>query len=407
MNRTQRAPNGSSGFTTMRPTGASGSTVARMPERTSRDLASSFSRTPLRRVPDATADTPRRSAPAHGSEWTRYGSGRLDQDRRSGSVAFPHLRGDFGNSPRDRIGLHDSRLGRRHLSGSRYYDRYYRPYGVFNYCYTPRYPRYRYPYRPVYDSWYSGYYGSIGFTGLWSYPYNYGYADTVVYYPSSTVTYVPQSYTTVYTGGADGVTYAPPAAQPQHIPVDQAAGVAAPADQPAAAPEAQLPAQPHPIELGNRVFAEGRYAEARSHYMGAALADEDDGFARLFYGLASFALGEFEAASAAFRRSLTLSKELIDAPIDLRQFYKDGTQLDAQLAALERRTLEVPSDREAGLLLGYLYYATAAPDKALAEFQRLVDAEPTDELAALLRDATKRVTHAIQATPSESGTTIP
>lgn len=329
----------------------------------------------------------------------------MDQNRHGGSVAYPHLRGDFGRASHDRIGRHDDRLGRRHRSGSDYWNHCYRPYGVYNYCYRPYYPRYCYPYRPVYDSWYSGYYGSFGFTGLWSYPYDYGYTDTVVYYPSSTVTYVPQDYTTVYTDGADGVTYAPPAAQPQVVPADSAAVV--PADQPAAAPDNVAPTQPHPIELGNRVFAEGRYAEARSHYMGAALADEHDGFARLFYGLASFALGEYEAAAAAFRRALTLSPELIDAPIDLRQFYKDRAALEAQLALLERRAVESPDDRDAGLVLGYLYYATAAPGKALAEFERLVDSETDDEVAALLRDAARRVAEAAPAAPSSPDAPIP
>ena len=125
--------------------------------------------------------------------------------------------------------------------------------------------------------------------------------------------------------------------------------------------------------------------------MHAVLADDEDGYAKLFYGLANFAAGDYGAAATAFRRALQTAPDLIDDPIDLRTFYQDESTLAAQLTRLSEFANARPGDQETRFLLGYLYFATGDPEKALTALRRVSDAVPADSLTAFVRDAATRV----------------
>ena len=96
----------------------------------------------------------------------------------------------------------------------------------------------------------------------------------------------------------------------------------------------------------------------------------------------------------AFRRALAVTPELIDYPIDLRGLYADQVTLDTHLAALARFVELHPDDPEGVFLLGFVYYASVQPEEAVSVLERLSAAHPTDEIAALVRDAARRVVDA-------------
>ncbi len=161
-----------------------------------------------------------------------------------------------------------------------------------------------------------------------------------------------------------------------------------------AEPEADngmTPPEPTLVDLGNAAFNAGDYEEAVRFYVGAVLVDDSDAAARLFYGLAQFALGDNDLAAMALRRALDLWPELIEQPIDLRSLYPDIASFESHLDNLVKFVDEHASNRNALFVLGYVYYATAQPELAAITLGKLVDLEPEDALAARVRDAALRV----------------
>lgn len=386
--------------------------------------SANFRRDPVVRVPDSSASmiTPRK-APAGTSGDPRGGFRRegVADSRRSPS----HVVGRDGVGPRSLIpqdrygdrGSYYSRWGRLYGSpGLGCYDRY-RGYTFGHH--RPGYPRYasRYsrcygglPYRPyVYTDIidYPSYRFTEAYLGYVAYPTDYG------------------SYTTVYSNGSgtlrgeveDRASYSGRTIESSPFPgvgsdpTGENTGVVPPASgDPTVAPspatdadasgQSLQEAAPGFVEQGHTLFAEGKVDEARQMFVRAVVADDQDGYAKLFYGLANFAAGDYAAATSAVRRALAVSPDLIGSPVDLRQFYKDATVLEGQMESLRRAVSERPDDREAGFLLGYMSFAIGQAEQARAALDPLTQSQPPDELAALVRDAVDRVLAA-------QGTTAP
>ncbi|MFQ5591757.1 MAG: tetratricopeptide repeat protein [Phycisphaerae bacterium] len=301
-----------------------------------------------------------------------------------------------GTSASLALGL-DIRLG--HWGGHYYRDHWWR--GGYNaLAYYHRYRGYRRCYGSIYAGYGPIYYRYFGFPDYYSYyPYS-----TVIDYPYQPLLSPVHDTTIIYAQGSQSAP--PPAAeayisapaQPQPVDPGEANDVELPQPSPAsqtaagAATSATDAGEVTPwTELGATAFAAGRYDEARYLYMRAVLADDGDGYAKLFYGLANFAAGEYGAAATAVRRALEAIPDLIDDPIDLRALYPDESVLTMQLGQLGELVQANPGDREARFLLGYLYYATAKPQEALQLLQSAADGDPDDALAAFVRDAAQRV----------------
>jgi len=152
------------------------------------------------------------------------------------------------------------------------------------------------------------------------------------------------------------------------------------------------------VEKGNEAMRAGRYEEARDWHARAMLADEQDGFAKLFYAMSNLGLGQFDIAASAMRRALMDAPELIDYPIDLRTVYDDASVVTTQMQDLIRVRSERGSDAELTFLLGYLYYATGDPQSAVSTLNDAATGDTTDTLTSLVRDAAIRV----QTPPQES-----
>ena len=255
------------------------------------------------------------------------------------------------------------------------------PHGIQGYCSRcySHYPRGHYysGYRPYYYPGYA-YYAPL---------YGYSYVSAYAYEPYVTRIYDDGGYTV-------DRSYAPSPAAGQVV-VDPSATQAA--TQPVeAAPAGGYQPLTEAISgslvgEGNAAFAAGKYDDARRMYVRAVLADERDGYAKLLYAVANFALGDYELAATALRRALLTTPQLIDNPVDVRTLYTDPAALDAQLAALEAYVDARAADHEAMLLFGYLLFSRGVADRAASLFERLAAADPSDSPVSLLRDAAVRV----------------
>lgn len=260
--------------------------------------------------------------------------------------------------------------------------------------------------------YYGGYYRPAY---LYTYPYfvptyGYGYATSgyVAYYPQAVTRY---DYAPTYTD----TTYSAPlqtyAAGPATGYSPYSSTTTTPGDayaiQPQPEAETTATRQPDPMVLaavgeGNDAFAAGRYADARRAYVRAVLIDENDGAAKLLYGLATFAEGDFAVAATAVRRALITTPDLIDYPFNIVALYGNEGGFNEQLSALARYIGANPEDREAILLLAYLRYASGEAGEARIMFGALADADPRDSLVVFLRDAATRAMQAGQAQPTQS-----
>ncbi len=285
-----------------------------------------------------------------------------------------------------------------------YYSSYYGR-GNCGYRYrAPCYPRSCYSYNGYYP-WYGWGYGygyGLGVSyGLgYSYPSVY-YAEPYVSTVYSEPTYVPQYSDTEYVTPPDE----PATAMYGSPPVDQAGSV-----QPTV-PNTQLPTisntQPQEgvdnyqslagdeshravVTKGNEAFAAGRYDDARGLYARAVMSDERDGYAKVLYAWANFALGNYEVAAAALRRGLLTTPDLVDYPLDLRTLYPDLEILDRQRDDLKRFIAGNPGHREAQFVWGYLLYSTGEAGPAESVFNSLESADKNDTLMSLLGDAAAR-----------------
>ncbi len=159
------------------------------------------------------------------------------------------------------------------------------------------------------------------------------------------------------------------------------------------------------VGQGNDAFAAGLFEDARQLYARAMLADNDDGFAKLFYCLGNFATGDYEIAVSALRAALLEAPELIDNPIDLRPIYANADVLATHMAGLSVQVAEHPDNPGLAFLLGYLRYATGEPRQAIEILQPLAGAESDDTLAVLVRDAATRVLSPVETAEADAPST--
>ncbi len=245
-------------------------------------------------------------------------------------------------------------------------DRYYgghRSYGRGHY-----YHHYR-PVRYHGCGYYRPYYGYTYASVYYADPYYYPFYATDVYYVDGTA-------------GGDSI----------YNPSPESSAGEAPA-QPAPDTTYQVLTEPGDLTLvgqGNAAFVAGRYDQARRLYASAMLADERDGYAKLLYAIANFAIGDYAVSGMAIRRALLTTPALIDYPVDVRSLYEDPVPFHTQHEKLIRYVADHPQYPSALLLLGYIEYAAGAPKRAAAIMEQLSTANPDDSLAALLRDAALR-----------------
>jgi tetratricopeptide (TPR) repeat protein len=260
---------------------------------------------------------------------------------------------------------------------------------------------------------------SYGYGYGLDYSYSYGYPRhyyTYDYLPRRSYSYddsgsiiVEGDYVTVYgdSSGGPAAVGSSGAGSGYALPTD--VSIVEPASpEEIAQDDAQQNAMPENVISGLAAFSEGRYDDARGWFLRAILEDNADPYAKLLLGLTHYAKGDYDSASLALRSALILSPRMLADPVDLRMFYLDPEQFDAQLDRFRSSLLTASESKrsEAGLMLSYLYFATGRPNDSLAVLDRLSSAQTDDPLHPALRDAVVRVLSfqakdAAKATPAE------
>lgn len=397
-----------------------------------------MSRTPLNRVDPNTASrvTPRKSEPANNYPSTNtLGNRNWPQS---------NYRGGYNNNYNRYPNQHGAD---RWPNNGPYWGHNHDHYPAYRYPYYHRYPYYnRYGcYQPYYTPWYA--YGypyfapTFGFGIGFGYGYGYGstywgsYWGTPTYYAEPTVVYTEPS-TVIYTQPAQtyypdsGTVYidqqqaAPPSADSGttgYVAPQQYAAPSAPsAPPPAAAPStASQPAQQQApakepdkrvlaaVGQGNEHFSSGRFAEARKSYGEAAAIDPTDGVAKLLYGLAGFAEGDFASASTSVRQALDATPDLIWYPFNVKALYRNDAKFQEHVDALARQANLEPGNTEYQFLLGYMWYASGDAANAKTIFAGLALNHASDELFMALRDASSQALESLSKQPASSATTQP
>ena len=184
----------------------------------------------------------------------------------------------------------------------------------------------------------------------------------------------------------------------QYVPVEQA-----PPSEPVTQPNEEAPAVRPLVEQGDAAFVAGKYDEARRLYIRDLLSNPDDPGTQLRYAWVQLALGHFDVAANALRRSLVADPSLLDWPPDPRGLYGNPNDFEAHRAALRAQAAETVAPRDVLFLLAYTEYATGEPRAGLAQLERVLALDDSDTLAYLLRDALVNVITA-PASPTTTST---
>jgi tetratricopeptide (TPR) repeat protein len=189
------------------------------------------------------------------------------------------------------------------------------------------------------------------------------------YYPVYTPPVIVESPTYVVPQVAPQEYYAP---EPTYAPAPEPAYAPAypPSYEPAYASAPTVPAEQLEgmISDGTRLFRDGQYAQAADVLLRAANADPRNADARLAYGIAQFALGDYSAAAAAVRQGIGISPEIVNTAFDLRDNYGKVEDFDAHFDRLGRRVANEPNDGDALLVLGFVYHFVGDREDAAAVF---------------------------------------
>ena len=286
-------------------------------------------------------------------------------------------------------GAYSHTLYDHHRYGS-YYAPYVRSYGLGGYYshYTPIYQPYYYC-APRYGYTYSSVYYDVPYVAEI-------YRDDSYYAAPAPVARVDAAPATTSSGVVEYDTTVPASA------VNASSGaVSVPAAYTTGGADVVV-GEPAPdwgpvLGEGNAAFTMGRYDDARRLYVRAMLVDERDGYAKILYAWANFAIGDYELAATAIRRAVMTTPDLIEYPVDVRTLYADPLVFEGQLSQLAHYTTDHPDDREALLVLAYLHYSigeAAAASTLLADAVGPADA--SDMVLSLLRDAATTAAKSLQ-----------
>jgi tetratricopeptide (TPR) repeat protein len=122
---------------------------------------------------------------------------------------------------------------------------------------------------------------------------------------------------------------------------------------------------------GTRLFRDGDYGQAAELFGRVAAADPRNADARLAYGIAEFALGDFRLAAAAVRQGIAISPEIVSTALDLRDNYGRVEDFDRHFERLAQRVENEPGDGDALLVLGFVYHFVGDRQDAAQVFGRI------------------------------------
>ena len=235
------------------------------------------------------------------------------------------------------------------------------------------------------------YWGLTALTRTWGYGYYYGYVNP--YYVAPTVVATAPAY-----------DYSQPIVINNYI---ESGDQTVAADAQAAAPAAQAPAESTEEQAGYALVDQGRDAFKRRDYKSALnLAEQavqkvpSDPVIHEFGALCLFALGDYQRAAGVLNALLAVAPGMDWTT--LISLYSSSDEYTAQLRALEAHVKSNPADTAALFVLAYHYLVCGHADSALKSLQRVVEAQPNDQVAKRMYEALKGPEPAPAPPPAEA-----
>ena len=146
-------------------------------------------------------------------------------------------------------------------------------------------------------------------------------------------------------------------------------------------PAAGSPTTERFLRAGSKAFHEARYEDAAKQFRLAAIASPENAGALFALGQALIALGKDEYALRVIRKAIELNPALVKEPGDIVGVYKDQSEFDKILRALENRA-EAKANEAAPLLIAVQRYFSGDP-RARADFAAAKQARPDDTMVDL------------------------
>ena len=136
------------------------------------------------------------------------------------------------------------------------------------------------------------------------------------------------------------------------------------------------------IARGDRAFHRGAYEAAKEQFCEGARRFPDQPIPRLAKGHTLFALRDYRAAARALQAGIHLQPAWSLSGINLRFFFRDPGEFDANLDDLAAELTAEPEDPDLLFLSAYALHFSGRPDEAQRLFRHLLTLAPGHEAAA-------------------------
>ena len=136
------------------------------------------------------------------------------------------------------------------------------------------------------------------------------------------------------------------------------------------------------ISSGDRFFHRGEYEAAKEQFCEGARRFPYQPIPRLAKGHTLFALRDYRAAARALQEGIHLEPAWSRSGIDLRYFFRDPREFDANLDDLAASLTAEPEDPDLLFLSAYALHFSGRPDEAQRLFRHLLTLAPGHEAAA-------------------------
>jgi hypothetical protein len=120
------------------------------------------------------------------------------------------------------------------------------------------------------------------------------------------------------------------------------------------------------------------------------------------YGLANFALGDFELATEGVLRAISTDSRLLREPLSVRSLYQDQKVFESHLSALTDHVADHAESGGLQVTLAYILFAAEEPDRAWFIINDIARQNPDDKLLKEFHQAIVAVMEQISAKPEAS-----
>jgi len=136
------------------------------------------------------------------------------------------------------------------------------------------------------------------------------------------------------------------------------------------------------VALIDMQIAEGKLDAAAARAAAAVSAQPDAALPHLMLGEVRMAQKRFDDAEASFKRAIELEPKLPAARLDLARLYSVKGDSRQSVQTLEDGVKALPTEPSIALALASEYERAGAAEKAIAQYERILQVSPGNDLAA-------------------------